>query len=867
MLLLEEKLTDRLPCPTTEQVGRALAEGAPGMAPGLHVLMDLIEVAEALGAHAVHLLLDRRKHGTHSLLSPSLSAFQGEALCVYMPGVLLDKERLCRLQLPYDARTGTSKGGAAVAGAVPGTATEHNRVRQRLLGMYVLSEVACVVSGGSMVFFDPSGKYLPASVTGAVSSAPTGAVSSKYLPASVTGGGDASSAVSSASAGAVSSASSSAVSSASSGAVSSKDRGADSSAVGRAYPIVPGDLPQRFPDQFAPLGVFGFRPHAGKPLDGTLLRLPLRTHLLAVHSQLCTQFWRVPRVRSLVQSLQRHAPTLLLGLSHVDVVSAAEWPPTDEAPTRTLQVSLAPSSLDGLASRGALLKETSWRQVSLMGFFGAKQHKEGMLTLDVTIISRELERRGERELERPPPPPPPPPPPSRSATTVASGDQPTSRPSTESPTRELPTAHHDVPPATTRESPTAHPDAPPATAPATAALPSVVVGEADVVLLAVATGPAVEGAELVDGHVIHRDGEALGAHPLHASAQHSAFGRPGDAQPTGPLHASDHHSAFGGPGDAQPTGARAHHDALDGIVVDDDEDLDGIDDEQADEDDGAALLRCPEQLHTDRWLMCEVLAAGRTRTLALDGRFAARGAMPYAAVAAHLLHDGHVPQKPYGGELAAPLPLTLRTGLPVHVMGRFEMHPVRRAVPLTKPPSASDETSDRHPPSGDAGRASGRGELSRGRGDARRVESRAPWRRRERICVAAGPAPPPDAAPAARDHVPVLPDRQRRRNRGAPTNAAHAAVRRDGGLAPLPGAGTLMATEDLPCMRVLTTAPCCPSLWRSRAMSRTASVRRLGDCASSRKAFCSRAVSTRGSRRSCASTLPSSTCRSLSLST
>jgi hypothetical protein len=122
MLLLEEKLTDRLPCPTTEQVARALAEGAPGMAPGLHVLMDLIEVAEALGAHAVHLLLDRRKHGTHSLLSPSLSAFQGEALCVYMPGVLLDKERLCRLQLPYDARTGTSKGGAAVAGAVPGTA-------------------------------------------------------------------------------------------------------------------------------------------------------------------------------------------------------------------------------------------------------------------------------------------------------------------------------------------------------------------------------------------------------------------------------------------------------------------------------------------------------------------------------------------------------------------------------------------------------------------------------------------------------------------------------------------------------------------------------------------------------------------------
>ena len=104
--------------------------------------------------------------------------------------------------------------------------------------------------------------------------------------------------------------------------------------------------------------------------------------------------------------------------------------------------------------------------------------------------------------------------------------------------------------------------------------------------------------------------------------------------------------------------------------------MDDIDDEQADDDGGAALLRCAEQVHTDRWLMCETLAAGRTRALALDGRFAARGALPYAAVAAHLLHDGHVPERPYGGQLAAPLPLAHRTGLPVHVMGRFELHPV-----------------------------------------------------------------------------------------------------------------------------------------------------------------------------------------------
>ena len=66
-----------------------------------------------------------------------------------------------------------------------------------------------------------------------------------------------------------------------------------------------------------------------------------------------------------------------------------------------------------------------------------------------------------------------------------------------------------------------------------------------------------------------------------------------------------------------------------------------------------------EQFHTDRWLVYEALAVGRSRTLALEPRFAARNALPYAAVAAHILRDGIKPEKPLGGQLAAPMPLQL----------------------------------------------------------------------------------------------------------------------------------------------------------------------------------------------------------------
>ena len=53
---IEEKLTDTLPCPSVEMINRALGETGSEV----HILMDLLEAADALGAKAAHFVRQSR---------------------------------------------------------------------------------------------------------------------------------------------------------------------------------------------------------------------------------------------------------------------------------------------------------------------------------------------------------------------------------------------------------------------------------------------------------------------------------------------------------------------------------------------------------------------------------------------------------------------------------------------------------------------------------------------------------------------------------------------------------------------------------------------------------------------------------------
>ena len=70
-----------------------------------HVLHDLLEVADVLGARTVEVLLDERTHRSESVLQPSLAPLQGPSLVVHIPGVALATEDILRLMsLNWDVR-------------------------------------------------------------------------------------------------------------------------------------------------------------------------------------------------------------------------------------------------------------------------------------------------------------------------------------------------------------------------------------------------------------------------------------------------------------------------------------------------------------------------------------------------------------------------------------------------------------------------------------------------------------------------------------------------------------------------------------------------------------------------------------------
>lgn len=114
---------------------------------GTTVLKELIQNADDAGATVVRLCLDRRHHSTTSLLSPSLSAFQGPALLSYNDAVFTEEDF-----------TSISRIGGSVK---HNQATKTGRFGVGFNSVYHLTDLPSFVSGNYIVMFDPQGGYLP----------------------------------------------------------------------------------------------------------------------------------------------------------------------------------------------------------------------------------------------------------------------------------------------------------------------------------------------------------------------------------------------------------------------------------------------------------------------------------------------------------------------------------------------------------------------------------------------------------------------------------------------------------------------------------------------------------------------------------
>ncbi|TQD90400.1 hypothetical protein C1H46_024037 [Malus baccata] len=114
---------------------------------GTTVLKELIQNADDAGATTVRLCLDRRLHGTDSLLSVTLAPWQGPALLAYNDAVFTEEDFVSISRIG-----GSSKHGQA---------SKTGRFGVGFNSVYHLTDLPSFVSGKYVVLFDPQGMFLP----------------------------------------------------------------------------------------------------------------------------------------------------------------------------------------------------------------------------------------------------------------------------------------------------------------------------------------------------------------------------------------------------------------------------------------------------------------------------------------------------------------------------------------------------------------------------------------------------------------------------------------------------------------------------------------------------------------------------------
>ena len=219
-LLMNNTVTEEVRCPFHTDLRIAMND-LKHVSPedSCQFLLDVVEVADLLGSKVFEVYLDETTYPSESLFMPHLAALQGPALCIYFDQTLLPDE-LTQLQ---DI--------VSMYGRV-NVRDSYTHFGQGLASCYAISDALCVMSGGSLTYFDPCRMFFAD-----LEQQPS--KDQKGRRQSLNGG---------------------------------------KSGFGKVFKFVGSDtnLTEKFPDQFSPFeGLpFGFSKTA--PLQGTIVRLPLR---------------------------------------------------------------------------------------------------------------------------------------------------------------------------------------------------------------------------------------------------------------------------------------------------------------------------------------------------------------------------------------------------------------------------------------------------------------------------------------------------------------------------------------------------------------------------------------------------------------
>ncbi len=143
----------KVPCPKHDALRQLLSKRTLNQKEISKVVLELIEIAEMRNVKQVSITLDHRSFGTMSLLHPCLAAAQGPSLVVCFHDVAIEVDEIVKLTSPVNYYSSSTSGTGGCGG------DGYPRFGRGLCGSFSLTDCLQVLSGRSLLIFDPNGEY------------------------------------------------------------------------------------------------------------------------------------------------------------------------------------------------------------------------------------------------------------------------------------------------------------------------------------------------------------------------------------------------------------------------------------------------------------------------------------------------------------------------------------------------------------------------------------------------------------------------------------------------------------------------------------------------------------------------------------
>jgi hypothetical protein len=324
----------KIPCPKSDSLARLLGSRAVNAAEHYKAILDLLEVGEMHGVKQVSIVLDRRTHDSTSLVHPCLGQAQGPALVICFHDVVLHVEEIVKLTSPSNLYSGSVHGNGGSGG------TGFPRCGKGLCGSFLLTDCLQVISGASMLFFDPNGDFF---VDGNVKKEkktkhPTSMDATENVPQPES-------------------------------PLSPKQRKTQGSKASARNYSISKDFVTQFPDQLEPFLSLPFgvkesllnsnSASRGSSFRGTIFRLPLR-NIDGPPSNISDHRFEEKDVCAMMSQLESKAPLSFLFTYHLQSISVDEILATETVPIPILRSTVSGSPITRRSHIDELVSNQEW---------------------------------------------------------------------------------------------------------------------------------------------------------------------------------------------------------------------------------------------------------------------------------------------------------------------------------------------------------------------------------------------------------------------------------------------------------------------------------------------------------------------------